>query len=361
MFDIFNPNPNKRTTRKDGKKSIHQTRDIFVNGTDEEYENQISFPIPPQTKERGEKSLADKLYDHVESRHSLDNFVASSNDPVPPRTKSIADILFGSSHPPVPARKPSAEPEQRTPADILYGQARETPLPVPKRKPPILSDKVEDETIRKEVEGHERSVQHMYKDTSTLREGGFVTVGAGFKINNAEEAKQYPFTVPDGQGGRRPATDEEIEQAFHKVDAIKQPSDLGRGLTAGKFKPSVDEFAKKHNLDDLQLSKDAINDILDKKLREHANILSRKMNNDGVDFVLVPPSAQKLLLDLQYNGALGNTDHRKGIVDAIRARDWTTLKGVLAQDKYKIGESRDAWRLKQADEALEWDAKQGQP
>ena len=47
---------------------------------------------------------------------------------------------------------------------------------------------VDDEEIQKEVIEHEDTILYMYKDSAS--DGGFVTVGAGFKINNTEEAKK---------------------------------------------------------------------------------------------------------------------------------------------------------------------------
>lgn len=239
---------------------------------------------------------------------------------------------------PIPAKKQQFDATGR--------MAKDNTPPVPERKPSIFPG-VDDETLKAEVVEHEKPIHHMYKDSTNN-----VTVGSGFKINNAAEAKQYPFTVSDGKGGRRAATDTEIERAFKKVNAVDS-----NNHKAESFKPGKGQKALQHDLDDLRLPEDVERRILDAKMRERARDAMQKLKNDGINPDDLPPSIKKLVFDLQYNTGLGGPKERAPLFDPIRNRDWNTVKNELKKDKYKIAPERDQWRLKQIDEAQVWERK----
>lgn len=374
MFEPYDPNAERRSNRKAGKKTPAQARGPWADDSGAAGEDNAFSLVEEMRPSR--KTVGDLIYDHPTSRHEGGVLAAEDLAPLPQVLKSAAEILFGGTHGQnAPASAPTIPPShnmkdikqgvmnEATETEDLYGQdhgnppvpPRKPPRPLyPERKPPILSNKVDDEEIKKDIIKNEGTVPYMYKDTSTKKDGGFVTVGNGFKINNVEEAKEYPFTVPDGKGGRRPATKAEIEQAFRKVEALKQPTD-GKSLVAKEFQPgAADKSGKSNNLDDLQLSKEGVERLLEKKLREQNGYLLGKMRIDKLDFDGLPPSAQKLLMDLQYNGHLGETA-RKDVVSAMRTRNWSTLKDVMGRSHYQKNEDRGLWRIQQVDDAQAWD------
>ena len=200
------------------------------------------------------------------------------------------------------------------------------PVPVPEirpidasSRPPILKG-ADSKSVRDAIEVEEGNTTYLYKDTA--KGGGEVTVGIGIMLPDAEAAKKLPFTAPDGKGGRRPATDAEIEQAFEKVDAIDNDNSVEES-----FKPGEGRKAKGHNLDDLQLPKDVADRILDKRLRADAN----RLRDIFPEFDDYPVSAQQALLDMQYN--LGSTNFRASRIVNGQQKGWPKLfKAVEKQN-----------------------------
>ena len=67
----------------------------------------------------------------------------------------------------------------------------------------------------------------------------------------------------------------------------------------------------------------------------------------------LPPSIKKLVFDLQYNNGLGGPKSRAHLFNPIRNRNWEKVKEEVK--RYPIDKKRDAWRLKQVDEAQIWE------
>jgi hypothetical protein len=216
------------------------------------------------------------------------------------------------------------------------------PPPPPPRRP-ILPG-IDDATVRREMVDHEDKIGHLYKDTA--RGGGEVTIGVGHLLRRVEDAK----TVVDV----RPATAEEIEAAFKKIEAFQQPASSEKAYAAGSFDPKGGAAAKELGLDDIWLEEKDIDALLDADLRSRRDIAMQKLINDEISPDTVPPSIKMLLLDLQYNNGLGDKSARKHLIDPIRSRDWQRVKQEVR--KYPISADRDRRRQEYVDEAIQWDA-----
>ena len=180
---------------------------------------------------------------------------------------------------------------------------------------------VMDEIIREE--GDPKQYTYMFKDTAGG--GGKVTVAGGILLNTVEDAKKLPFTVPDGGGGRRPATKSQIEEAYRKVEAVQ-----AKNVPAARFNPKTEEFAQAHDLDDLALPADIAQGEFEKHVLSSAKELHRKFPGfDGF-----PESAQLALLDMEFNMGIrfhegGEKNRRKPgtgwpeLFKAVRKQDWS--------------------------------------
>ena len=188
-------------------------------------------------------------------------------------------------------------------------------------RPQILNGtgnkKVMDGIIREE--GDPNEYNYMFQDTA-----GQVTVAGGILLYTVEDAKKLPFTVPDGHGGWRSATPEEIEAAYEKVKGVQATN-----VPADRFNPSA-EFAQAHNLDDLRLPAD----IARSKLEKHALLSAKELRRKFPDFDTFPEGAQLALLDLEFNLGIklhNETDEAyvekhgtawENLYAAIQDRDW---------------------------------------
>ncbi|MBL3677539.1 MAG: hypothetical protein JKP92_08585 [Alphaproteobacteria bacterium] len=152
----------------------------------------------------------------------------------------------------------------------------------------------------------------------------------------------------------RPATAEEIEAAFKKIEAFQQPASSEKAYAAGSFDPKGGAAAKELGLDDIWLEEKDIDALLDADLRSRRDIAMQKLINDEISPDTVPPSIKMLLLDLQYNNGLGDKSARKHLIDPIRSRDWQRVKQEVR--KYPISADRDRRRQEYVDEAIQWDA-----
>ncbi len=215
--------------------------------------------------------------------------------------------------------------------------------PIPRRKPldspfrhPILKDEDNQKVLAEviEEEGKPDKNNFMFKDTA--ENGGKVTVAGGILLNTVEDAKNLPFTVPDGQGGRRRATETEIERAFRKVLAIQQPN-TGRKHTADKFDPKAGDLAKKHGLDDLELPPEIAKRAFNEKVRESVHELRRKFP----EFDDFPSGSKRALLDMEFNMGIrfhdGSNKKLQGtgwpnLFKAIGARDWKRAANESRRD-----------------------------
>ena len=218
--------------------------------------------------------------------------------------------------------------------DATGRMIRDKTIPVPKRKPvvPELSSslsqilkRIDNKKVMTEIireEGDPKKYNYMFKDTA--KGGGKVTVAGGVLLNSVEDAKELPFTVPDGRGGRRRATPEEIERAYRKVEAVQATN-----VPAARFNPKTEEFAQTHDLDDLRLPADIALREFEKRVVSSAKELRRKF--PGFDDF--PESAQHALLDMEFN--MGSRFHEGGedkpkelgrgwpeLFKAVRKQDW---------------------------------------
>ena len=138
-------------------------------------------------------------------------------------------------------------------------------------------------------------ITHMYLDTK-----GFVTVGVGQMLPNAEAAKQLKFvnaTTLD------PATSEEIETDYHTVN------DQDPGLRAAHYQP----FTK------LTLPQPEIDALLRKRIQEFETGLKREFP----EYESYPEEAQEGLFDMAYNlGLSGLTNKFPSFTEAAKRQDW---------------------------------------
>ena len=205
--------------------------------------------------------------------------------------------------------------------DATGRMIRDDTPPVPKKKPldspfrPTILKGIDNKTVITDIqneEGKPDKNNFMFKDTA--KDGGKVTVAGGILLNTVEDAKKLPFTVPDAQGGRRPATSEEIEQAFREVDAFQQPEDEDNKRTASGFDPK--ENNKFH---DLRLPTDIAKRLFNESIRSSANELRRKFNN----FDDLPSGAKRGLLDLEFNlGRKFNKNNWPSLFESVQDKDW---------------------------------------
>ncbi len=195
----------------------------------------------------------------------------------------------------------------------------------------------------------------------TAKNGGVVTVGYGHALRNVEDALKIPFMVrapmsvkgesgPMSVMGLRPATKQEIEKAYNKVDAIRNGKK--ENIKAEAFKPWYGKIAIKHGLNDLILPEKEAERLLESDLREHESYVRNKLKKAGIASDNLPPSVRKLILDLQFNNGLGEIS-RKELFDAIKTRNWSKAKEETR--RFKIDPTRNNWRLRQIDDAVKWE------
>lgn len=236
--------------------------------------------------------------------------------------------------PPIPQRKPEIDAARQSDPE----------------KNSILSD-ININAIRNEVAGHEGRTEHLYKDSG--RDGGFVTVGYGHKIDDVEKAKKIAFMVkapisvmgesgPMSVMGLRRATDQEIERAFQKIHAIRN-----KNYAAKAFKPGEGAIARKYGLDDLILPEQEAEKLLIEDIAEHETYVKNQLKNRDMIIEKIPPSIRELLVDIHFN--TGNV--ADGLYSAIKKKDWPQAKAIVRQ--YKTGQERVSRRLQKIDQANE--------
>ena len=171
---------------------------------------------------------------------------------------------------------------------VIFPRSRPPASNIPLSQQQILNnisnEKVMNELIQEE--GDPAEYKYMFQDTAK-----HVTVAGGVLLYTVEDAKKLPFTVPDENGGRRPATPEEIEAAYEKVEAIQATN-----VPAHHFNPSA-EFAQAHDLDDLKLPAD----VARREMKEHALSSAKALRRKFPSFDTFPESAQLALLDMEFN------------------------------------------------------------
>jgi GH24 family phage-related lysozyme (muramidase) len=144
----------------------------------------------------------------------------------------------------------------------------------------------------------EGSVGWMYRDVA-----GYVTVGIGNLIHDADDAMKFPFVVVNGHG--RAATSAEINADFGRVIA------LARGMMAKAYRaPSGME---------IELTDEAIRELAIGRLRsEFLPGLSRLCKG----FETFPAPARAALVDLSWNLGLRGLETFGHMLAAVDRRDW---------------------------------------
>ena len=195
----------------------------------------------------------------------------------------------------MPISKPIKKPSHKSNRN-LFNLSKKIEIPAPTKKPPLEkinknNDIIDMDFLKKTIRKHESKTNYMYKDTADG--GGKVTVGIGLMLPNAESAIKLPFTVPDGNGGRRLATDKEKGVAFHSVSKINNK----KGYKASSFDPISGKIAKDYGLKNMSLPDEIIDKLLEKRLENDILSVKRKIKN----FDKLPNQAKRALIDLEYN------------------------------------------------------------
>lgn len=222
----------------------------------------------------------------------------------------------------------------------------EKAIPMIVVRPPILKGH-DDEVVKDEIRKHENTIHYMYKDTA--EGGGKVTIGTGHLLNSLEKALALPFKVKDADGTERDATKKEIQQAYEKVNDVKQPADNKQAHPAEAFDPKGESsLAEKRGFDDLYLSKEDEKKVFEADLREHAKLLRRDLPNIN-EF---PPEAQLGLLDMKFNTNLDFDEKWPKLKIAIDNGDW----GEAAKEVNRVGisDERNIWTRQKMLDAEQW-------
>jgi GH24 family phage-related lysozyme (muramidase) len=202
--------------------------------------------------------------------------------------------------------------------------APRSPLPPPPLGPPPASSSsasfsapagaVSPEELVDDLLRWEGDIGHMYLDTK-----GYVTVGIGNMIPSAEAAKKLPFI--DTKTGK-PATPEQIEAAFAKVDGMPE------GMNASKYASATT----------LRLDKAAIRELATERLRNEFLPSLRRL---FPKFDSYPEAAQKALVDMVYNMGAGKLAKFVNLRAACEAGDWTRA----ATESHRAGarDARNEW------------------
>ena len=144
-----------------------------------------------------------------------------------------------------------------------------------------------------DLERWEGSVPYMYRDTM-----GYVTVGVGNLLHDADEACQLPF-----QFGGVPATLGRIQQDFLRVIS------MAKGLPAKMY----------HSASSVELTEQGILDLTIRRLRtEFLPGLTRLF----IGFDEYPRPAQSALVDIAWNCGIRGIAQFSHLLAACRERDW---------------------------------------
>jgi GH24 family phage-related lysozyme (muramidase) len=221
------------------------------------------------------------------------------------------------------------EPAPRSPLPSPPAPPRPSPLPPPPPPPAPSSTStaststastsapagaVSPEELVDDLLRWEGDIGHMYLDTK-----GYVTVGIGNMIPSAEAAKKLPFI--DTKTGK-PATPEQIEAAFAKVDGMPE------GMNASKYASATT----------LRLDKAAIRELATDRLRNEFLPSLRRL---FPKFDSYPAAAQKALVDMVYNMGAGKLAKFVNLRAACEAGDWTRA----ATESHRAGarDARNEW------------------
>lgn len=186
----------------------------------------------------------------------------------------------------------------------------------------ILSD-VDDDDLRSLVKTNEKDIDYFYNDHK-----GNVTIGYGFMVPRASEARRLNLERRLSNGAVRPATESEITGAYYKV----RSGESGRHKTAEDFNPDTyKEF------DNVRMSPSYMNELLDNRLKHTA----RELRNGLSEFDTYPKSARKGLIDMQYNMGASKFNRSKwpNLFEAVEKRDWS--RAAQESRRRDVGDERN--------------------
>ena len=160
-------------------------------------------------------------------------------------------------------------------------------VPVPRRKPDVPAwYPLVDENMINFVKEHEHPVGHLYKDTENI-----VTMGIGFNVDKQpKKAHALGLYWADSNESitNRRASLKEVEEAFRRLKPMAQ------GLLADRYNPIR---RGNETLLNIRMRERDMNAFLRNTLESEEHMLRSKIRN----FDLIPYSARKALLDMQYN------------------------------------------------------------
>lgn len=192
--------------------------------------------------------------------------------------------------------------------------------------PPAFHARHGDDELFTDLKTWEGCVPYMYLDTV-----GLVTVGIGNLLRTVEDAKALPFVDSDTD---EPASQLAIEQAYAAVSKM----------------PPAQHWSKYKLRPSLELSNETSRDLA---LTRVASEFLPRLRRAFPDFDTYPPSAQRFMIDMAYNGGVGYF-RKRGMVGPIEQRQWiTAIVSLPTQGNPR----RNAWREQLLRQAASEDAR----
>ncbi|MEY4575922.1 MAG: hypothetical protein RL701_625 [Pseudomonadota bacterium] len=189
----------------------------------------------------------------------------------------------------------------------------------------LYIDRLDYEELLADLLIWESFVPYMYVDSV-----GVVTVGIGNALRKVDAAKKLPF-VDVATGA--PATEAQIEADFLRVSQIP----MNQYHTKYRVRPGI------------EVAETFARDLAMKRLRKEFVPAAR---NKFLDFDRFPKPAQRLIVDMTYNGGPGLFDKR-AMVELINERRWLE---ALLRVPHRGDQDRKAWREDLLRQAAQEDA-----
>jgi GH24 family phage-related lysozyme (muramidase) len=165
----------------------------------------------------------------------------------------------------------------------------------------------------------------MYLDTV-----GLVTVGIGNLLRTVDDAKVLPFIAMDTG---KPASEQAIETAYAAVSKM----------------PAAQHWSKYKLSPSLELANETSRDLA---LQRISNEFLPRLRQAFPDFATYPPSAQRFMIDMAYNGGVGYF-RKRNMVGLIEHRQWSAAISFLPTHG---NPRRNAWRERLLRQAASEDA-----
>lgn len=172
--------------------------------------------------------------------------------------------------------------------------------------------------IRNHLKLNEGVVPHPYLDTSL---GRLITTGTGFNIDGPATFRAQSWLVRGADGNLRPATRQEIDDAYARMMAEKNGA-------AGRPAPA---FANSTNL---RLPDSANDAQLDRKIQEHADGVIRDIGQDAWD--RLSDGQKAVMVDVHY--AKGNLDGFERLKKAAKSAN---AQGMANESQFQAGKYPD--------------------